>query len=105
MLLLSLALAFGAGFNAPLQDPKPQVDSKRVAEAVAEIETALKDAKTNDERIAAIKKNVGVVDGKVIAAIEKGLKYKDVAVQAPAADALRRVGNHDDLDTLDRLSN
>ena len=103
MLLLSLALAFGAGFNAPLQDPKPQVDSKRVAEAVAEIETALKDAKTNDERIAAIKKNVGVVDGKVIAAIEKGLKYKDVAVQAAAADALGRMDHPDALEALHKL--
>jgi PBS lyase HEAT-like repeat len=103
MFLLSLALVCSASFAAQRPEQKSEPDPKAVAAAVTEIETALKDAKTSDEKVAAIKKNTGLVDPKVVGAIEKGLKDKDVAVQAAAADALGRMPQADSLEALHRF--
>lgn len=88
MFLPTLLLALVATAATPAQAQKAAPDPKLVAAAVSEIETALKDAKTPEEKVAAIKKNTAVLDAKVAGAIEKGLRDKAAPVQAAAADAL-----------------
>jgi HEAT repeat protein len=70
---------------------------------VTEIETALKDAKTPEEKVAAIQKNREVLDAKVAGAIEKGLRDKAAPVQAAAADALGRMPLPDALEALHKF--
>ena len=103
MILLSLALAFFPTVAPQRPEQKTETDPKVVAAAVTEIETALKDAKTSDAKIAAIKKNMLVVDPKVVSAIEKGLKDKEIPVQAAAADALGRMPHGDSVEALQRF--
>jgi hypothetical protein len=102
MFLAALVLSAGA-FVAPVQDQKPAVDPKRVDAAVAELEAAFKEGKTPEERIAAIKKNTEVVDSRVIAAIDKGLKDKDNGVQTAAVDAFGHMQHPDALEELHKF--
>jgi hypothetical protein len=97
-LLFSFALAL------PAQDqPKPPVDPKRVDAAVAELTTAFGKDGTSETRAAAIKNNVEVVDGKVIAQIVKGLDDKDPVVESAAVDALGHMAHPDSLKALHAL--
>jgi HEAT repeat protein len=102
MLLAPLLLV--ALVAAPAQDKKdPPLDPKRIDAAVAELDAAFKEGKSPEERIAAIKKNVEVVDARVVAAIDKGLKDKDAGVQTAAVDALGRMQHPDALEGLHKF--
>jgi hypothetical protein len=103
MTLAALLLCAGPLFAGPAQEPAPKPDAKKVEAAVEEVTTALKDGKTPEERVAAIKKNRDVVDAKVVAAIEKGFKDKSQDVQAAAIDALGRMDHPDALEALHKL--
>jgi hypothetical protein len=97
-LLFTFALAL------PAQDqPKPPPDPKRIDAAVTELTTAFGKDGTSETRTAAIKNNVEVVDGKVIALIVKGLDDKDPAVESAAVDALGRMAHPDSLKALHAL--
>ena len=97
-LLFTFALAL------PAQDqPKPPPDPKRIDAAVTELTTAFGKDGTSETRAAAIKNNVEVVDGKVIALIVKGLDDKDPAVEAAAVDALGHMAHPDSLKALHAL--
>jgi hypothetical protein len=102
-MLLAPTLLFAVLLTAPAQDKKDEtapIDPKRVEAAVAELDTAFKEGKSADERVAAIKKAVDVPDAKVIAAISKGLKDKDAPVQSAAVDALGHMQHPEALERL-----
>ena len=97
-LLFTFALAL------PVQDPpKPPVDPKRIDAAVTELTTAFGKDGTTETRTAAIKNNVEVVDGKVIALIAKGVDDKDPLVESAAIDALGHMAHPDSLKALHAL--
>jgi len=102
MFFASLLVCAGPFLSNAAQD-QAKPDPKRVEAAVDEITTALKEAKSSDERIAAIRKNQDVVDAKVVAAIERGFKDKDPGVQAAAVDALGRMPHPEALEALHKL--
>jgi hypothetical protein len=103
MFLASLLVCAAPLLANRAEDQATPTDPKRIEAAVAEIEAAFKDGKTADERVAAIKKNQEVVDAKVVAAIEKGLKNKDAAVAEAAIDALGHMAHPDALDALHKF--
>lgn len=103
MILATLILCVGPFAAAFAQEPAPKPDAKRVEAAVEELTAVFKDGKTAEERVAAIKKNQEVVDAKVIAAIEKGLKDKSADVQAATVDALGHMAHPDALEGLHKF--
>jgi hypothetical protein len=78
---------------------KVVVDPKRVQAATAALDQAFKDGKSAD-KIEAIQKTMGVVDGAVIERIAKGLRDRDVAVKQTAIDALGRMKHPESVKTL-----
>jgi hypothetical protein len=103
MFLVSLIVYAAPLFPGAAQNETPKPDAKRVEAAVEEINAAFKDGKSSDDRIAAIRKNMEVADARVVAAIEKSFKDKDVVVQAAGMDALGRMPNPEALEGLHRL--
>ena len=103
MFLASLIVYVAPLFPGAAQNETPKPDAKRVEAAVEEINAAFKDGKSSEDRIAAIRKNMEVADARVVAAIEKSFKDKDVVVQAAGMDALGRMPNPEALEGLHRL--
>jgi len=101
--MILAALLYALPLLSPVgQDETAEPDPKRVESAVAEIQTAFKGG-SPEQRVAAIRKNHEVIDARVVAAIEKGFKDKDPAVQAAAVDALGRMHHPDALEGLHRF--
>ena len=100
MILASL-LVCGSLCASP-QEPQGKPDPKRVDATVEAINAAFKTGKS-DERVAAIESGGAVADAKVVAAIEKGLKDKDAAVQTAAVETLGHIDHADALDALTKF--
>jgi hypothetical protein len=108
MFLAALLLSTGpllapTALDKPAQDKTEKVDPKRVDVAVDELTAAFKEGKTPGDRVAAIQKNREIVEARVVAAIEKGLKDKSVEVQAATVDALGRMPHPDALEALHKF--
>ncbi|MFN0008286.1 MAG: HEAT repeat domain-containing protein [Planctomycetota bacterium] len=104
MLHASLVLALAALLGGAAQGPDSKVpDPQRVEAAVLELESAFKEGKTAEDRIAAIRKGHEVLDARVVRAIGKGLKVKDAGVQAAALEALGRMDHPEALEALHGL--
>ena len=85
--MLLSALILCSVLASPIQEKRSDVDPKRVEAAVAELEAAFKPGQPVEARIGAIQKNRTLADPRVAAAIGRGLKDQDSAVQVTAVEA------------------
>jgi hypothetical protein len=95
--MLSWLLTIALFAPAPQGGTPP--DAARVEAAVKEIESALASPKTT-ESAAALTKNAGLADARVVAALAKGLKDARPDVRLAATDALGRTRHADALAAL-----
>jgi HEAT repeats len=77
-------------------------DPKRVDEAVADLERAFEEGGA-PERVAAMQRQAGVADARVVAWIGRGLRDREVEVRRGAIEALRFTAHPDALAALEEL--